>query len=178
MRVIVAAGLDRKEAELFSQLNPNQLPKHIAIIMDGNGRWAKRRHLPRIAGHKRGVESVRYVTETAARIGLPGGAAPNITLARRVLTRLYAWSFRRVIDFPCTDGTNGFRAFNRKALESIAMTQDRMAHASEIVHEIARLNLRWKEVPVRISYTEYSRRKGQSSLGAIDILLDLIFAKR
>ena len=71
VRVIVPSGLDRKEAELFSQLNPNQLPKHIAIIMDGNGRWAKRRHLPRIAGHKRGVESVRYVTETAARIGLP-----------------------------------------------------------------------------------------------------------
>lgn len=71
MRVIVPSGLDRKEAELFSQLDPNQLPKHIAIIMDGNGRWAKRRHLPRIAGHKRGVEAVRYVTETAARIGLP-----------------------------------------------------------------------------------------------------------
>ena len=71
LRVIVAAGLDRKEAELFSQLNPNQLPKHIAIIMDGNGRWAKRRHLPRIAGHKKGVEAVRHVVETAARIKLP-----------------------------------------------------------------------------------------------------------
>jgi len=71
LRVIVPSELDRKEAELFSQLDPNQFPKHIAIIMDGNGRWAKRRHLPRIAGHKRGVEAVRYVTETAARIGLP-----------------------------------------------------------------------------------------------------------
>ena len=71
MRVIVPSGLDRKEAEIYSQLNPDQFPQHIAIIMDGNGRWAKRRHLPRIAGHKRGVESVRSVVQTAARIKLP-----------------------------------------------------------------------------------------------------------
>src|SRR5215472_11873052 len=67
----IPSGLDRKEAELYSQLDPNQFPKHIAIIMDGNGRWAKRRHLPRIAGHRRGVEAVRLVVETAARIHLP-----------------------------------------------------------------------------------------------------------
>jgi len=71
LRIIVPSGLDRKEAEIFSQLDPRQLPKHVAIIMDGNGRWAKRRHLPRIAGHRKGVESVRYVVETAARIHLP-----------------------------------------------------------------------------------------------------------
>jgi undecaprenyl diphosphate synthase len=63
--------LDRKERELYSKLDPKRLPHHIAIIMDGNGRWAKSRHLPRIAGHKRGVEAVRYVCETAARIGIP-----------------------------------------------------------------------------------------------------------
>jgi undecaprenyl diphosphate synthase len=71
LRIIIPSGLDRKEAELFSQLDPNQFPRHVAIIMDGNGRWAKRRHLPRIAGHKRGVEAVRYVVETAARVKLP-----------------------------------------------------------------------------------------------------------
>ena len=71
MRTIVPAGLDHKETEIFRQLDPGQLPQHVAIIMDGNGRWAKRRHLPRIAGHKRGVEAVRYVVETAARIKLP-----------------------------------------------------------------------------------------------------------
>src|SRR6266849_2913906 len=68
---MIPAGLDRKEAELYSQLDPGQLPKHVAIIMDGNGRWAKRRHLPRIAGHRKGVEAVRLVVETASRIGLP-----------------------------------------------------------------------------------------------------------
>src|SRR6185503_10366845 len=45
-------------------------PRHIAIIMDGNGRWAQRRGLPRIEGHRRGVASVRRVTEEAARLGI------------------------------------------------------------------------------------------------------------
>jgi undecaprenyl diphosphate synthase len=71
LRIIVPSGLDRKQAEIFSQLDPGQFPKHVAIIMDGNGRWAKRRHLPRIAGHRKGVEAVRDVVETAARIHLP-----------------------------------------------------------------------------------------------------------
>src|SRR5437588_2923923 len=67
----VPAGLDRKEAEVYRHLDPAQLPKHIAIIMDGNGRWAKRRHLPRIAGHRAGVTAVRSTVETAARIHIP-----------------------------------------------------------------------------------------------------------
>jgi undecaprenyl diphosphate synthase len=47
------------------------LPRHVAIIMDGNGRWAKKRHLPRLEGHRRGRESVRAVVRTAAKIGIP-----------------------------------------------------------------------------------------------------------
>jgi undecaprenyl diphosphate synthase len=67
----VPEGLDRKESEVYRHLDPARLPKHIAIIMDGNGRWAKRRHLPRVAGHRAGVESVRSTVETAARIHIP-----------------------------------------------------------------------------------------------------------
>src|SRR5277367_3461031 len=66
----VPAGLDRKEAEAYRHLDPKRLPKHIAIIMDGNGRWAKRRHMPRVAGHRAGVAAVRSTVETAARIGI------------------------------------------------------------------------------------------------------------
>jgi len=66
----VPAGLDHKEGEVYRQLDPERLPKHIAIIMDGNGRWAKRRHLPRVAGHRAGVAAVRSTVETAARIGI------------------------------------------------------------------------------------------------------------
>ncbi len=70
MHTTVPAGLTRKQAELFAKLDPKRLPQHIAVIMDGNGRWAQRRHLPRIAGHKRGVEAVRDVITLASRIHL------------------------------------------------------------------------------------------------------------
>jgi undecaprenyl diphosphate synthase len=68
LQATVPAGLDRKEADVYSRLDPSRLPKHIAIIMDGNGRWARRRHLPRVAGHRAGVASVRSTVETAARV--------------------------------------------------------------------------------------------------------------
>ena len=71
MRSSVPAGLSHKEAELYARLDPAKLPGHIAIIMDGNGRWAKRRHLPRIAGHRSGVYAVRSTVQCASRIGLP-----------------------------------------------------------------------------------------------------------
>ena len=48
----------------------SRLPAHVAIIMDGNGRWAARRQLPRVEGHRAGIESVRDVVETSARLGL------------------------------------------------------------------------------------------------------------
>ena len=71
MHISIPAGLDRKESDVYSRLDPRQLPRHVAIIMDGNGRWARQRHLPRIAGHRAGVASVRSTVETAARIHLP-----------------------------------------------------------------------------------------------------------
>src|SRR5262244_4125447 len=71
LQAIVPAGLDRKEAEVYQRLDPARLPKHIAIIMDGNGRWARKRHLPRVAGHRAGVAAVRSTVETAARVHIP-----------------------------------------------------------------------------------------------------------
>src|SRR5215217_4501861 len=54
---------------LARQVNAEQLPAHVAIIMDGNGRWAAQRHLPRVEGHRAGIDSVRDVVETSARLG-------------------------------------------------------------------------------------------------------------
>jgi len=51
-------------------LRPDRLPRHIAVIMDGNGRWAKARGLPRIEGHRRGVKSVRLLVEECCRLGI------------------------------------------------------------------------------------------------------------
>ncbi|MFN0173948.1 MAG: isoprenyl transferase [Saprospiraceae bacterium] len=57
-------------SDLKSQINPDNVPQHIAIIMDGNGRWAKQKGMPRVLGHRSGVKSVREVTEAAAQIGV------------------------------------------------------------------------------------------------------------
>ncbi len=72
-----ATGTDKAEQLLLQ--GSGEIPRHIAIIMDGNGRWAKERGLPRIAGHSEGVESVRDVVEACGQLGVE-----NLTL--------YAWS--------------------------------------------------------------------------------------
>ncbi len=58
------------EERLLQQLDPRRLPRHIAVIMDGNGRWARQRRLPRAAGHRAGLQSVRETVEIAARLGI------------------------------------------------------------------------------------------------------------
>ena len=74
---VVPAG--SPEEALARQVNFARLPQHIAVIMDGNGRWAAQRHLPRVEGHRAGIDSVRDIVESSARLGI------------RVLT-LYAFS--------------------------------------------------------------------------------------
>ncbi len=58
------------EASLLKEIDRARLPRHIAVIMDGNGRWASMRHLPRVAGHRAGIDSVREIVETSARLHL------------------------------------------------------------------------------------------------------------
>lgn len=69
-QVLEVVGKDRDEQDLVNAIDFDRLPRHVAIIMDGNGRWAKARRLPRLEGHRAGVESVRSVVEAAARLGL------------------------------------------------------------------------------------------------------------
>ncbi|WP_174242230.1 isoprenyl transferase [Granulicella sp. WH15] len=63
--------LSAEEACIYGQLDPEKIPEHVAIIMDGNGRWAGKRALKRFLGHQQGAESVQFVVETASRIDLP-----------------------------------------------------------------------------------------------------------
>jgi undecaprenyl diphosphate synthase len=63
--------LSTEERAIYATLKPERLPQHVAIIMDGNGRWASRRSLKRFLGHQQGAKAVQLVTETASRIGLP-----------------------------------------------------------------------------------------------------------
>jgi len=70
MKILDALAPEDRDRELALNLDPSRIPAHIAIIMDGNGRWAKRRGLPRIAGHKVGVSTVRSVVEDCANLGV------------------------------------------------------------------------------------------------------------
>ncbi len=65
---VVASGSE--EQALLRSIDFARLPRHVAVIMDGNGRWAKLRHKPRVEGHRAGIASVRDVVETSARLGL------------------------------------------------------------------------------------------------------------
>ena len=59
-----------EEESLVNQLDFNRLPRHVAVIMDGNGRWAKKRNRPRVEGHRAGSKSVREIVETCGRISV------------------------------------------------------------------------------------------------------------
>jgi undecaprenyl diphosphate synthase len=81
LQLILSGGIVEKQKsmkskrqtieELRASVDRSGLPKHVAIIMDGNGRWAQQRGLPRISGHKRGADSVRRVTEQCRQLGIP-----------------------------------------------------------------------------------------------------------
>lgn len=74
-----------------------------------------------------------------------------------------------------TDAHNGLRAMDREVVAGLRITQNRMAHASEIVEQIGASDWRWGEHPVEILYTQYSRTKGQSVWNSVNILTELFF---
>src|SRR5712692_4865720 len=71
MQLIRSNRMVQKASNLLDSIDRSALPKHIAIIMDGNGRWARRRGLPRVAGHRAGINAVREVVEGSAELGIP-----------------------------------------------------------------------------------------------------------
>ncbi|GAA1446636.1 glycosyltransferase family 2 protein [Leifsonia poae] len=97
----------------------------------------------------------------------------KVAFVKRVVLKLGVVFERMSSGVQLTDAHNGLRAFNRHAAETVAITQNRMAHASEIVSEIGRNRLRWAEAPVHVVYTDYSRSKGQSVWNSVNILSDL-----
>ena len=68
---MAAVNAELDESSYLAQIDLDRLPCHIAVIMDGNGRWAKKRRLPRIAGHRAGIRAVRQAVEACARLGVP-----------------------------------------------------------------------------------------------------------
>ena len=94
-------------------------------------------------------------------------------LLKRVVLRVAVLFERVTTGVKLTDAHNGLRVLNRVAATRIQITQNRMAHASEIVSEIGKQKLRYAEHPVHIIYTEYSKAKGQSLWNSINILSEL-----
>jgi glycosyltransferase involved in cell wall biosynthesis len=105
------------------------------------------------------------------------GGAVNQPLSRRILLRLATLFTRLTTGLSVTDTHNGLRAMTRRGASAIGLKQNRMAHASEILHQIADSGLKFVEVPVTIEYSAYSLEKGQSMGDALVILTDL-FARR
>jgi polyprenyl-phospho-N-acetylgalactosaminyl synthase len=101
----------------------------------------------------------------------------NIPLTKWLVLKLGVLFTKLTTGLKVTDTHNGLRAFSIEALREIYITQDRMAHASEILSQISKKDLRWKEVPVTIHYTEYSKKKGQSIFNSLNILWDLFLGR-
>ena len=100
---------------------------------------------------------------------IPAGRRRLLRLARMVETCLTGLKL--------TDVHNGFRALGPRALAEIRICEDRMAHASEILQQVARYHLRWKEIPTHVVYSDYSSSKGQKVGNAFNILWDLLLRK-
>lgn len=105
------------------------------------------------------------------------GQVIGISPARRLLLAAAVRYTRFTTKLRLTDAHNGLRAFRASAAPGLRITHNRMAHASEILQNIRRAKLSYTEAPCVVRYSAYSKTKGQSGLGAIDILYDLIIGR-
>src|SRR5580704_7529556 len=101
------------------------------------------------------------------------GGTVAMPLSRRLLLMTATWFTRLTTGLNVSDTHNGLRAMTRRGASRIKLRQNRMAHASELLHEIARSGLRYVEVPVTIEYSRYSLAKGQRLADSLRILVDL-----
>jgi glycosyltransferase involved in cell wall biosynthesis len=101
------------------------------------------------------------------------GASVAMPFSRRLLLKAATWFTCVTTDLRVTDTHNGLRAMTRHGASRIALRQNRMAHASELLHQIRRNGLRHVEVPVTVEYSLYSLTKGQRLVDSVKILVDL-----
>lgn len=96
-------------------------------------------------------------------------------LLKRLVLKVAVWFTNQSTGLRLTDAHNGLRVMRADAARGVRLRQDRMAHASEIVLQLGRTRLPWREHPVHVLYTDYSRGKGQSLWNSVNILVDLVF---
>ena len=105
------------------------------------------------------------------------GKTENIPKLKKLTLKggiLFTYLFSNI---KLTDTHNGFKAISREAAQKMKISQDRMAHASEMIDEIKNKKLRYKEIPVTVIYTDYSKEKGQSIFNSLRIVFHLIIEK-
>jgi glycosyltransferase involved in cell wall biosynthesis len=107
----------------------------------------------------------------------PGGVVQDIPAEKKFLLRLAIALARATTGLALTDTHNGLRAFTADAARQLSISQNRMAHASEILSQIASRKLRYREVPATVRYTEYSRSKGQPLSNGLNILWEILMAR-
>jgi glycosyltransferase involved in cell wall biosynthesis len=105
---------------------------------------------------------------------IQGGKAVHIGFIKYAILRIAVLFTRLMTGLSLTDTHNGLRLFTRQAAAQINITQNGMSHASQMLAQIASSKLRYHEIPVEITYTSYSRRKGQSVWNSINIIWDTI----
>jgi len=105
------------------------------------------------------------------------GRTMRMPLPRRMMLKAAILFTQILSQVKLTDTHNGLRAFSRRSAERIVITNDRMAHASELIDIIRDLHMPFREVPVKIRYTKYSLAKGQSMRGATRVLFDYVVGR-
>lgn len=105
------------------------------------------------------------------------GRVENITRLKKLLLKAAIVFSNHTSGVPLTDTHNGLRVFNRKVAEGLQITMPDFAHASEILDRIVEKRFSYLEVPVTISYSEYSKAKGQSMINSVNVAFDMMLKK-
>lgn len=126
------------------------------------------------------LSMLRFIEEKKVDIVLGSrfkGSAKNISRSKQMLLKLAVKFSNATSGLKLTDTHNGLRLFNRHVAETLNITMPDMAHASEVIERVAEMGYRYAEVPVTISYTDYSKSKGQPIINAINIGFDMLLRK-
>ena len=101
----------------------------------------------------------------------------NAGIVRRLMLFAARATNNLLTGISLTDAHNGLRGLNKEALHKIVLTENRMAHATEFIYKMKKSQLRYKEVPVHILYSDYSKKKGQNFVDGFRVLFDIVLHK-
>jgi undecaprenyl diphosphate synthase len=171
---------------LLTQLNKDKLPQHLAIVMDGNGRWAQRRLLPRNAGHRAGVKSVDEIVTTCRRLGIPALtlfalSTENLERPRAevdVLMRILRHYLRKEAERMCQENIRFNTIGDITALSPTArlLVEDTRARTASCDGMIFTLALSYGSHAEIVRATRTLARQVQQGCLAVDDITEVLFA--